>query len=93
LCANLSTPLFKEKTTQIEEVTNKDDIIEDMDPNTCITTIMQESLERAVEISRLYGARVSSLNDADRKKYMFKKPNNHIELKFHTYASKIYTYN
>jgi hypothetical protein len=70
LCANLSTPLFKEETTQIEEVTNKDDIIKDMEPDTCITTIMQESLERAAEISRLHGARVSSLKDATRKMYV-----------------------
>ena len=70
LCANLSTPLFKEETTQIEEVTNNDGIIEDMEPDTCITTIMQQSLEMAAEIIRLHGARVSSLKDAARKMYV-----------------------
>ena len=70
LCANLSSQFFKEETTQIEEVTNMDDIIEDMKPDTCITTIMQESLKRAAEISCLHGARVSSLKDASRKMYV-----------------------
>ena len=69
LCANLSTPLFKEEGTQIEDV-NKDDLIEDMEPDTCITTVMQESLEKAAEISRLHGARVTSLKDAARKRYV-----------------------
>jgi hypothetical protein len=41
-----------------------------MEPDTCITTIMQESLEKAAEISRLHGARVSSLKDAARKRYV-----------------------
>lgn len=63
LCANLSTPLFKEERTQIEDV-NKDDLIEHMEPDTCITIVMQESLEKAAEISRLHGARVTSLKDA-----------------------------
>ena len=70
LCANLSTPLFKEEATQIEEVINKDDTIEDMEPDTCITTIMQESLEKAAKINHLHGARVSSLKDATRKMYV-----------------------
>ena len=70
LCANLSTPLFKAEASQIEEVINKDDTIEDMKPDTCITTIMQESLERAAQINRLHGARVSSLKDAVRKMYV-----------------------
>ena len=72
LCANLSTPLFKEEAIQIEEVTNKlkDDILEDMEPDTCITTIMQESLEKAAKINHLHGARVSSLKDATRKMYV-----------------------
>ena len=70
MCANLSTSLFKDEATQIEEVTNKDDIIEDIEPNTYITTIMQESLEKTVEISRLHGARVSSLNDVTKKMYV-----------------------
>ena len=56
LCANLSTPLFKEEATQIEEVTNNDNIIEDMEPDTCNATIMQESLEKAAKINRLHGA-------------------------------------
>ena len=70
LFANLSTPLFKDEATQIEEVTNKDDIIEDMEPDTCITTIMQQSSEMATEINRLHGARVSSLNDTAKKMYV-----------------------
>ena len=70
LCTNLSTSLFKDEATQIEEVTNKDDIIEDIEPNTYITTIMQESLEKTVEISRLHGARVSSLKDVTKKMYV-----------------------
>lgn len=70
MCTNLSTPLFNGKTIQIEEVTNKDDIIEDTEHDICITTIMQESLERATEISRLHETRVSSLKDATRKMYV-----------------------
>ena len=70
LCANLSTPIFKEEATQLEEVTNMDDIIEDMESDTCITTIMQDSLEMSAEINHLHGARVSSLKDAARKKYV-----------------------
>ena len=62
--------IFKEEATQIEEVTNKDNTIEDMEPDTCIITIMQESLEMATEISRLHGARVSSLKDVTRKMYV-----------------------
>lgn len=54
----------------MKEVTNNDDIIEDMEPNTCITIIMQESLKRAVEINRLHGAWVSSLKDVTIKKYV-----------------------
>ena len=70
MCANLSTLFFNEEATQIEEVTNNDDIIEDMEPDTCITTIMQESLDRAAEISHLHGVRVSSLKHAARKRYV-----------------------
>jgi hypothetical protein len=69
LDANISSPLFKENA-QVEHTTNKEDLVEDIEPDTSIDAVMQDSLKNLVEVTGLQasGARISTIKGAAKKR-------------------------
>ena len=69
LNANISSPLFKENE-EVEHTTNKEDLVEDIEPDTSIDAVMQDFLKNLAEVTSLQasGARISTIKGAAKKR-------------------------
>jgi hypothetical protein len=68
---NMTSPLFKGNDVQAEETMNKEDMANDIELETTIKTVMEDSLKRLANIQDLQasGARVSTMKVVARKRH------------------------
>jgi hypothetical protein len=65
--ANISSPLFKEEA-QIELAKNKGDMVDDIELDTSIDAIMEDSLRRLAKVLQASRARVFAMKEEARKR-------------------------
>ena len=69
---NMTSPHFKGYDVQAKETMNKEDMADDIELETTIKIVMEDSLKRSVDLQHLQAsrARVSAMKVAARKRYI-----------------------